>query len=336
MLEKSGFTNKTIISTILKKYNIKVTKIEKLNRGSANIYLLNDKYILKEFQSKYTKKEIMKEIKVINHLRKDKLPVPEYIQTVSKRYCFTYKGKVVVMQKYIEGYTIENNEGNFEQTIESATYLGKIAASLETLKLDLPSNDVTSWVKEEKIDKAINKHKDLLNMLNGEYKSQIEKDLKDKLNMLEGIKKIDFSGLDKLTIMNTHGDYSLLQFIYENGKIKSIIDFAAACRMPIVWEVIRSFSYIDPKSKDGNLDFDDLVAYVKEFNKYVKLNEYDIKYMSFIYLIQILISDYGYKQYLNDNSKVDLLKFGFYRTNLCRFLYDNAQKISDLLKDAIK
>ena len=37
-------------------YNIDVYQVEKLNRGSANLYSLNEnKYILKEFQAKYKK-----------------------------------------------------------------------------------------------------------------------------------------------------------------------------------------------------------------------------------------------------------------------------------------
>ena len=67
MLEKTVFTNKTIISAVKKKYNIDIYKIEKLNRGTANIYSLNDnKYIFKEFQSRFNKKDIIKEIKIIN------------------------------------------------------------------------------------------------------------------------------------------------------------------------------------------------------------------------------------------------------------------------------
>lgn len=29
-----------------------------------------------------------------------------------------------------------------------------------------------------------------------------------------------------MTVMNIHGDYSVLQFIYKDGKINAIIDFA--------------------------------------------------------------------------------------------------------------
>ena len=73
------------------------------------------------------------------------------------------------------------------------------------------------------------------------------------------------------------------------------------------------------------------VQYVKTFNKYVKLNKYDLKYMPYIYLIQILNSNYGYKQYVYDHTKINLLNFGYLRTNICKYLVNNAKVISERL-----
>ena len=56
--------------------------------------------------------------------------------------------------------------------------------------------------------------------------------------------------------------------------------------------------------------------------------------MPYIYLAQLLHSDYGYKQYLKDYSKVSLLEFGFFRTKLCKYLFANARKIVSFLEDA--
>ena len=67
MIEETVFTNEKIIEVVKKNYNIDVYQVEKLNRGSANLYSLNEnKYILKEFQTKYTKEEIDKEIIIID------------------------------------------------------------------------------------------------------------------------------------------------------------------------------------------------------------------------------------------------------------------------------
>ena len=46
--------------------------------------------------------------------------------------------------------------------------------------------------------------------------------------------------------MNTHGDYSIQQLIYNKERI-AVLDFETAKKMPIVWEIMRSYSYIDKK-----------------------------------------------------------------------------------------
>ncbi len=238
MIEETALTNEAIKKVILKKYGIVITEINKLNRGSANLYSLNGgQYILKEFQSKYTREEIEKEIRIINHLKKDNIPVPEYILTIDNQYSFIYKNKVITLQKYIKGYTIESNTATYKQMIESATYLGKIVKSLETFDGKLQIS-----------------------------KDTIINDLNDKIFMIEKIKSnSNLNELEKLSIKNTHGDYSVLQFIYEDDKIKSIIDFVSACKMPIVWEIIRSYSYIDKEAKNNKISLTHLIDYVKGF-----------------------------------------------------------------------
>lgn len=340
MLEKSVFINKKeIINFVKEKYEINVTNIKIINRGSANIYSLNgDEYILKEFQSKYTKEEIEKEITIINHLKKDGIKVPSYIKTINDTYYSLYKDKVIIIQKFIEGYTLDRNEGNYEQTIECAKVYGMIVESLENLDILLPLNDLS--FSKENLTKGIEKHQKLLELINdkdAEETLKIKRDLEEKINMIKNISKENiFIDTKKLTIKNTHGDFNILQFIYKNNHINSVIDFVSACRMPVVWELIRSYSYIDKDVKNGIFNLDTFNDYIKEFNKYVKLNEYDLKYMSYIYLIQLLSSTYGYKEYINNNENIELLEFVYFRTNICKYLFNNAEKISNRLLKSIK
>ena len=44
--------------------------------------------------------------------------------------------------------------------------------------------------------------------------------------------------------------YNVLQSIYEKEHIKAIIDFASVAKLPIVWEIIRSYSYLDKEAKN--------------------------------------------------------------------------------------
>ena len=103
--------------------------------------------------------------------------------------------------------------------------------------------------------------------------------------------------------------------------------------MPIDWEIIRSYSYVDKECVNGEFNLNTFIDYVKEVQKYITLTEYDLKYMPYIYILQLVSSTFGYKQYNNDYTKTSLLDFAFFRTNLCNYLYDNLKLLSnELLK----
>lgn len=338
MVEKTEFTEDTIKSEVKKHYGIKVNDIKVINGGSANIYKLTsnkgDKYILKEFQSKFSEKTILKEINIINFLKNKGLSVPEYVTCLDGKQYFEYNDKTVIIQKFIEGSTQGNYSGTVEQMLESAKYLGIIVNALE----DYPYDDmfdcnIEKYTSDEIIDKNIAKHESLIPLAKEDKTHGIEivKDLKDKIEMLKEMKNDGtFKKATKVTIKKTHGDYNVLQFIYNEGKIKAVIDFVNAGEMPIVWEIARSYNYIDKDCKNGEFNIDHLVMYVNEYLKYSKLNKDDLKYLPYVYLVQVLSSTYGYKEYLK-NSNVNLLRFGKERTDICRYLIKNAKEISERL-----
>lgn len=338
MIEKTIFNNNfEIVKFIKNNYNLDINNVKKLDRGSANIYVLNNnEYILKEFQSKYSRDSIRKEISVINHLKKFDIKVPEYIKTINDKYDCVYKKKTIIVQKYICGNILQSNEGNYKQTIECADYYGRIVQALKTLPIKLPVFNLSDWYSNENFNISIKRHEELLNLLNDEdnFSNKIKEDILEKIDMINKIKNNDYSDMSKLTVLNTHGDYNVLQFIYKNGKINAVIDFVSSCKMPIVWEIIRSYSYIDKDAFNGEFNIDTFLEYVKTVNKYIKLNKYDIEYMPYLYLIQILNSTFGYKQYIYSND-IKLLNFAFFRTNLCRYLFNNSKLIVDRLNSVI-
>ena len=61
---------------MLENYGLKVNKIKHLDRGSANIYVLDNKYVLKEFNADREVDKVLKENDVISHLAKKGLRVP--------------------------------------------------------------------------------------------------------------------------------------------------------------------------------------------------------------------------------------------------------------------
>lgn len=340
-LQKSKLDN-TIIKKLLKEnYQINASKINKIDRGTANIFKIetnSKKYILKEFSDGRTEKSVIKEINIINFLKNRNIKVATYVKSIKGDFFIKFEDRIIILQEYIDGYTMENNTGDYEKTIESARILGKMTKELQDY-IGLEEDGIMQkWFSKESLEKGIEKLTNLKDKIkqNNPYKVKFEKDIEDKINMSKELKEhFQFDVINKLTILNSHGDYSVQQLIYNDNDETTVIDFETAKKLPIIWEVMRSYSYIDKEAKNGELNIDTLINYVKEFSKYVKLNEYDLKYAPQIYLIQIVSSPFGYKQYNEDYEQKKLLKFAIFRTNLCRFLYKHSEEISERLQKEI-
>lgn len=340
-IQSSNLNESTIKKLLKENYNIDVSKVRKIDRGTANIFEVESeekKYILKEFSEGRSEESVIKETDIINFLKDRNIKVPVYIKSTQNNFYIKFENRTIILQEYVDGYTMDNNTGDYYKTIESAKILGKITKELQDYIGLKEDGIIEKWFSKESLEKGITKMLDLKSKLNEDnpYKTVFENDLEDKINMSKDLKEnFQFDIVNKMTIMNSHGDYSVQQLIYNDKEETTVIDFETAKKLPIIWEVMRSYSYIDKEAKNGELNIDTLVDYVKEFSKYVKLNKYDLKYAAQIYLIQIVSSPFGYKQYNDDYEKTGLLEFALFRTNLCRYLYKHSEEISLRLQKEI-
>lgn len=72
-IQVSKLNNEIISKLLINNYNIIPVKIEKINRGTANIFKVETKmknYILKEFSEGRTKESVIKEANIIEFLNK--------------------------------------------------------------------------------------------------------------------------------------------------------------------------------------------------------------------------------------------------------------------------
>lgn len=330
MLENSVLNEEIIKDLVKRNYDIEVDSIKRINRGSANIYNLDNKYILKEFSSDREISSIEKEFNIIKHLDNKGMRVPTYVETKDGKCYVIFDERIIILQVYLDGYAMENNTGDYDKTIESATILGKLTNALEDYPLETTYDD---WASKEDLEKGIEKLEDLIKKIKEDnpHKDKIISDLNRRIEISKELLDFNFEELKNVSLKLCHGDYSVQQLIY--GDKTAVIDFETVRTMPIDWEIIRSYSYIDKECKNGEFNLNTFIDYVKEVMKYIHLTEYDLKYMPYIYIFQLVSSTFGYKQYNNDYSKTSLLDFAFFRTNLCNYLYDNLEIISqELLK----
>lgn len=336
--EKTKLNDKIIKSIIKNDFGINgEIEIEYINMGTANLFAVTidgKKYVIKEYNSNVKLEKIIKEINVINFLKEKKLNVPEYLKSVDNL-CYTKcNDKIITMQEFIEGKLIEKNEGDVEDLKQSAKTYGKLLRAMSDIE-DLTEENIieNDFSKNSLLNSLKKLEKELSNIREDNlYKSQIRKDLQDKILMINFIlDNFDFSLIERLTITNTHGDYNCLQLIKDENNDFVVLDFETAKKMPIAWEIIRSYSYLDKKCDSGEIDIDNLCKYFDYVGEEFELKKEDYMYAPYIYLIQLVGSTFGYKQYNNNYNEKKLLNFAFFRTNLCRNLCGNIEKYSSEL-----
>lgn len=321
MIEKKVL-NKSKIKKIFKEYyNIKVNNIGLVSGGSAEIYKV-DNYILKLYQKKYDKEKIEKEVKVINYL-KDKIKVPTYLKTIDDKYLVKVNDRYLIVQDFIEGTTKDKFAATKKEIKECGYLHGLLVKNL--LNYDAKEIEDENWYD---FDKNIEKLNEIIKLGNNKL---IVSDLNKKIEMMNNFKD-DLKDISKISHYTSHGDFSYLQFIYDKDKVNAIIDFIRVKKLPIVWEIIRSYSYMDKKCKNAKIDIDNLIIYVKEFMKSVPLNKYDLKYMPYVYMCQLFRSTYGYKEYYKKDNN-NILEFAHFRTELCEYLFNNCKEISRRLQE---
>ena len=315
------------------KYNIFCKDISKIPGGSANLYkvIANnlDKYVIKEYQDNFNLGRVEIEIEVSNLLSQHGIQTAEFIKTITNKDYVTNKNNIIVVQKYIDGIKYDFHTLNKQQYLEAAKYLRRIVDILNESNVNLPFFNMDIF-EENFISKTIEK----CDYLSARCEdSQILDILKIKKRMLEKSKTYDFSEIYKVTFLKSHGDYNKSQIIYDDfGHIKAIIDFASAKKLPIVWDLLRSFIFMDSSYQNGGFDLEHFIEYLQCFNNHNVLNEYDIKYMFLVYYMYILNSTFGLEQYIFQSSE-QYRSVGIDLYEQTHFLYNN---MSDMQKILLK
>lgn len=340
MLEKSVLANNDLKKEIKKRYGFNEIETISILKGNANIFKIKCDgkiYVLKEYQSSYKLKDIQKEERITKLLTENSIPTIEIIPCLNSKGVWEFKGRSFILQKFVGGVVLEPNSGSHQHMMESARYLSRINLVLNKIKLE-KEDKVSDWLTEGSLLKSEKKYDQIIAECDKHTSDpifeKIKSDILTKKKLLKEIitNKEITNSITNVTSMNSHGDYSVLQFIYgqDKSKIKAILDFSVAVKLPVVWEVIRSYTYIDPKCKTSEINTKNLIDYVREYTKTVELSKIDLAMMPYVYLIQLLKSPYGYGEYVlkHSENKEQLLKFAFWRTRMCIWLASNAKKLS--------
>ena len=340
-IEKSVFDKEKIGSFLLREYGFHMTECHHLPFGTANCYKISCKegvFFFKEYQSEFAVPEVEKEIALVDYLYSKDFPVAGFIRSQSGKCALLYDKHVVSVQEYLEGKTYLNDlpHALFK---DSAKYLGILHTALKGYPMESRLDE--KWAESISAD-AVNKKYDRLTAALEKNKedpnyNRIKEDFLFKRELFSHIENMR-SYFHGITYTPSHGDYTSCQLICDKDKVRAVIDFSSAAKLPAVWEIMRSYIQSGACSNGEAFDTDDFVLYVSEYMNYAPLTKRDLEAMPYVYLFQLSRSAYGYEEYLIDKTenRDELLKFALWRTDICREIYRKADVISETLSSLSK
>ncbi len=336
-----------ILMFLTETWNIFAGKITELTEGSAKCFIIESKtgkYFFKVYQKKFHLNTLSNEISTCEFLTKKGFLVSTFLPSKNCRYVENFNGKLCTLQNFIDGITYHKFEVPKNLLYDSVRVLANMNIALEELPIQLPLGFDHNWFFEWSRDLEIENYNKLLAQLNcdDENYNKIAKDFEIKCKLLS-LFDPDVFPFTSLTFENTHGDYNVLQLIFSRDGVKAVIDFSSCAKIPICWELIRSYSLSSEECKYGIIDINNFADYIREYLKIKKLNKLDLELMPYFYFFTLLRSSFGYKGYIekkNNGLLVDLmdiktLEFAFWRTNMCKWMFDNANYISSKLKKLV-
>ena len=327
MLHSSNFTGESLCKWLRQEYNLKAETISVIPRGRACLFLAacgeGKRYVVKEYQRGYDSRWVKQEPRLCAFLKERGVPASEFILPKDGRAVHTYRGRLVTVQKYIEGEAPGLNSAAPRLMEASARLLGRLHEVLQAYPR-MHEEFTHDWADPAKLPPKRREFEGLLakaERLEDPRAERIAEDLRFKLEGLDWL-AAQPNVTEGLTYVNTHGDCCVGQLLTRDNKIAAVVDFAGACRMPAVWEVIRSFSLGDPACAKGALPPERLEAYTRVYEEQFPLTDTDRRGMSRLYAAQLLRSTFGYRQYFDPltEGREELLRFGFWRTEMLRTL----------------
>jgi Ser/Thr protein kinase RdoA (MazF antagonist) len=316
---------------IFDQYGLEVQSLSVIPSGVGGItYYVKtavEKYILKSCKDDGY---IRNEPEVAAFLKQNDIPVAEYIKTKRNEYFWEYKEKLYLLKRYIDGAPLDYNSAPDWFMVESVRILGRIHSILARFR-PLPIGMGQGFIDFMASGHAKISYTNTLKKALERGDNEIANDIEYRLTRVDELNRIHFDSF-MFSTRNTHGDYKVGNIICKDNHIAAIIDFSGVCIHPAVWEIIRSFTYADPSCKNGNIDIERFLKYVKEYLVYSTLNEYDLKMMPFFFYCQLLACDY-YMQYYEatEQNRDDFLHQAKFATKLIKWFDKNIDELSDAL-----
>ena len=249
------------IKEILNNYSIGNYKNHKLLFTAAkNVYKLTTSkgvFIVKVY-GKEKIRSIKSQTTLLKYLNSKKVSVPKIISTKSGDDLLTYKEKYIEIQEFVSG--------------KKVLYVNKSLAADMGRKLGILSKALISYNHE-----VIGSDNNPQIIPPWKINSLLDINLKTETNELN--QNIYNLNKDKLRKSIIHGDICEGNFLVKNNKISKIIDWEGSHKDYLVHEIAVPLAHNFTTKRSAKRDL--IKIFLKEYQKYVKLNEEEKKALYF-------------------------------------------------------
>ncbi|MHB0913287.1 MAG: aminoglycoside phosphotransferase family protein [Armatimonadota bacterium] len=333
MLEQSVASLGEIRSILADGFGIRdVREVSGLAGGNTSLYLVttdSERLVLKQFPQGYMVGGVLKEPEIASLLSAHGVPTTRFLPALSGEHALLFRGRVFHLREYVEGRTYANNTAPEWLIRDSAILLGRIHKAL-VHAAPLPDGLAGEWFvfdAAERLGKLANLLREAESLPESKVKERIVEDLAYKCDAVSKTLEVRVDP-GRLTRLNSHGDYSVRQLVCGPYSVRAVIDLSGACVLSAAWEIIRSYTMADPRCAGGEIEAARLIRYLKWYKE--PLSSYDLWAMPLIYMLHLLRSDVGYRQYI-DHPCADTerwIRFGFWRTRLARGLMERWEELA--------
>lgn len=289
---------------LYKLYGFEIDTMEPSENGAGGLT-----YIVtaggKKFVVKYPSDNEMNhpdvEIRVCEALLKKGIPACRFLPNQQGKLLSTDEnGRRFSVQEFYEGTVYAYHEAPRGLQQESAVMLACIHNAMKGIE-DIPVGIGAGFFRYRKPEGMKEAYAFTLQRAIDNQDAEIACAIRSNMRIVDTMPAFSFD-IQKYTCGNTHGDYMISQLIWNSSHISGIIDWTCACQHPYIWEIVRSYVYMAPEVKQGEIDIEALINYIRCYAAIGSLNSYDIENAGNLFYYFLAVCDF-YGQYYDSLSR---------------------------------
>ena len=241
------------------------------------------------------------EIRVCEKLLDKGIPACRFIPNKhGKMISADENGRRLTVQHFYEGITYGYHEAPVDLQAQSASFLARIHEAMREIE-DIPVGIGAEFFACRKTEHMNNAYMRTLKQALENKDAEIAERIRSNMRIVNAMSACHFD-IGRFSRGNTHGDYTISQLIWQDKKIHGIIDWTCVCKHPYIWEIMRSYIFMAPEIKRGEVNTEALIDYISEYMKCGALNSYDIENAGKLFFYFLAVCNF-YGQYYDSISR---------------------------------